>query len=68
LSRCHKASYRAWVAIELIPLCTVDATLADPVVIGEGAAGLRLIYEVVEGTFEGERLSGKLLGQLRRTG
>jgi hypothetical protein len=56
------------VAIELIPLCTVDATLADPVVIGEGAAGLRLIYEVVEGTFEGERLSGKLLGQLRRTG
>jgi hypothetical protein len=50
------------VSIELIPLCIVDATLADPVAVGEGPAGLRLIYEVVEGTVEGERLSGKILG------
>jgi hypothetical protein len=50
------------VSIELIPLCTVDATLADPITVGEGAAGLRLIYEVVEGTVEGERLSGKFVG------
>jgi|HubBroStandDraft_1064217.scaffolds.fasta_scaffold50363_2 hypothetical protein len=56
------AGYRAGVAIELIPLCTIDVTLADPVVVGEGASGLRLIYEVVEAIAEGERLRGKMLG------
>lgn len=49
-------------SIELIPLCTVEATLTDPIVVGEGPSGLRLIYEVVEATVEGERLSGTFIG------
>jgi hypothetical protein len=51
------------VTLELVPLCTLDVTLADPIVIGDGPAGLRLIYEVLEATVEGERLQGKMLGR-----
>jgi hypothetical protein len=49
--------------IELIPLCTLDVTLADPIMVGEGPAGLRLIFEVLEMTVEGDRLSGTMLGR-----
>jgi hypothetical protein len=31
--------------------------------VGDGPAGLRLIYEVLEMTVEGDRLQGKMLGQ-----
>jgi hypothetical protein len=51
------------VTLELVPLCTLDVTLADPVIVGDGPAGLRLIYEVLEMTVEGERLQGKMLGR-----
>ncbi|HWD51526.1 MAG TPA: DUF3237 domain-containing protein [Acidimicrobiales bacterium] len=49
--------------LELIPLCTIDVTLAEPIVVGEGPAGVRLIYEVLDLTVEGDRLRGTLLGR-----
>ncbi|GAC1546886.1 MAG: DUF3237 domain-containing protein [Acidimicrobiales bacterium] len=49
-------------ALELLPLCTLDVTLADPIVVGEGPAGLRIIYEVVEASMEGARLNAKMRG------
>jgi hypothetical protein len=50
------------VSIEIVPLCTVHATLAEPIVFGAGAAGMRLLYEVTGATFEGERLRGHMRG------
>lgn len=49
--------------LELIPLCTVDVTLRDPIAVGDGPAGLRLIYEVEEATVKGDRINGRLIGQ-----
>ena len=49
--------------LELIPLCTVDVTLRDPITVGAGPAGLRLIYEVGEGTVKGDRINGRMVGQ-----
>ena len=49
--------------VELIPLCNLDVTLAEPIMVGEGPAGLRLIYEILEVTVEGDRLQGTMLGQ-----
>jgi hypothetical protein len=48
--------------IELVALCTVEVVLAEPLVIGKGPTGLRLIYEVLEATATGERLSAQLSG------
>lgn len=50
-------------SIELVPLCTVDITLADPIVVGEGPAGVRLIYEVLTAEATGERLRASLEGR-----
>jgi hypothetical protein len=47
-------------AIELIPLCEVDITLAEPIAVGEGPAGLRLVAEVLAA-----RASGRLTGSLK---
>lgn len=49
--------------LELLPLCTLEVKLAEPITVGAGPAGLRLVYEVLEGTVEGERLRGKLKGR-----
>lgn len=49
--------------LELVPLCTVDVTLREPIVVGDGPAGTRVIGEVESATARGERLSGELLGQ-----
>jgi hypothetical protein len=49
--------------LELVPLCTVDVTLREPIMVGEGPAGTRVIGEVASATFRGERLSGSMLGQ-----
>jgi len=51
------------VTLELVPLCALDVTLAEPIMVGEGPAGLRLIYEVLELTVEGDRLQGTMLGR-----
>ena len=48
--------------IELIPLCEIDITLGEPIVIGEGSQGLRLVYEVASGTIAGDRLRGVMHG------
>lgn len=48
-------------AIELIPLCEVDVTLALPIVVGPGPAGRRMIGEVVAARATG-RLTGSLKG------
>jgi len=51
-------------AIELIPLCTIDIDLtAEQIFVGEGPAGLRVIAEVEDLTVTGERLSGRLKGR-----
>jgi hypothetical protein len=47
--------------MKLTPLMTMHADLKDPVSVGSGPHGDRVIYDVTDGTFEGERLKGKLL-------
>ena len=50
----------AAMAIELIPLCEVDVTLAEPIVVGPGPAGMRVIGEV-----RSARATGQLTGSLK---
>jgi hypothetical protein len=40
---------------------TYNATLKDPVAIGAGPYGTRLVYEVTGGSLDGKRLKGKVL-------
>lgn len=49
-------------ALELIPLCSVDVTLSAPIVVGEGPSGLRLVFEVEGMAISGDRLNGKSKG------
>ena len=49
-------------AIDLVPLCTLDIRLGEPMVVGDGPAGTRLIYEVLEATLDGDRIRGKMKG------
>jgi len=49
--------------LELVPLCEIDIVLADPLFVGEGPGGMRLIYEVLEATVTGERVNGSLKGR-----
>jgi hypothetical protein len=49
-------------ALELVHLCDLQITLKDPIMVGSGPAGMRLVYEVGEAKATGERLSGTLLG------
>ncbi len=48
--------------LELIPLCRVQATLASPLVVGPGPAGLRVIFDIQSVSVTGERLSGVMKG------
>ena len=48
--------------IELIPLCTATVTLADPILIPDTPAGMRVIAEVVAWDVEGERINAHLRG------
>jgi hypothetical protein len=50
-------------ALELIPLCNVEVRLTDPISVGAGPAGMRLIYEVAEANVTGDRLNGRMIGQ-----
>jgi hypothetical protein len=50
-------------ALELVPLCNLDVILRDPIVIGDGPAGNRMIFEVESVRVTGERISGKMVGQ-----
>ena len=48
--------------MELVPLCTFDATLGGMHMIGAGPAGARTVAEVTGGTVSGERLNGTVKG------
>jgi len=41
---------------------TYRASLKPPLEVGNGPYGTRLFFEVIEGSFEGKRLNGKILG------
>ena len=47
--------------MKLEPLMTLHGDLKTPVEIGNGPYGARTIIDVTGGTFEGQRLSGKVL-------
>jgi hypothetical protein len=49
--------------VELQPLCAVDIVMADPIVIGDGPAGTRVIVDLEEATFTGECLHGRAKGK-----
>jgi hypothetical protein len=50
------------VAATLVPLATVEVTLADPITVGEGPSGVRSVVEVRTVAVTGERLRGHLHG------
>ena len=47
--------------MKLEPLMTYHADLKAPVEVGSGPLGQRMIFDVTGGTFEGPRISGRLL-------
>jgi hypothetical protein len=49
-------------SIELIPLCTARITLNKPMEMPGTPLGLRAVIEMPEIVYEGERLSGRLVG------
>lgn len=49
--------------VSLVPLCEIDAVLAEPIFVGDGPAGTRVIVEVDEATVKGDRLNGKMKGR-----
>jgi len=49
-------------AIELVHLCDVDVVIREPLFVGEGPAGLRVVGEVESATATGERLRASLAG------
>lgn len=49
--------------LELVPLCSVTANLADRLVIPAGPFGARAIVEVLSMRYEGERLQANLKGK-----
>lgn len=48
--------------IELVPLCTATITLADPILIPDTPAGMRVIAEVSAWDVEGERINAHMRG------
>ncbi|HVA08995.1 MAG TPA: DUF3237 domain-containing protein [Acidimicrobiales bacterium] len=48
--------------LELIPLCEIDMTLRQPIFVGNGPRGLRLVIEVEDSTVSGDRIRGQMLG------
>jgi hypothetical protein len=48
--------------IELVPLARADATLAPPLVLPNTPAGMRIIFEIHDYRFEGERLRARQKG------
>lgn len=58
--RMHPTTYGA--RMELVPLCTLDASLGDMHMVGAGPAGARTVAEVSGGTVTGERLAGTVKG------
>ncbi|MGE0026219.1 MAG: DUF3237 domain-containing protein [Thermoleophilia bacterium] len=53
---------RADLDMELVPLGTLWAQLAPPIVLQDTPVGTRIIFEVREATFDGDRLRGRSRG------
>ena len=49
-------------ALDLVPLCNATVKLAPPIMVGATPSGNRMIFEVQEARFEGERLRGSMKG------
>ena len=49
-------------AIELVPLCTLRVQLNQPIEVGAGCAGTRLIVEVASIQAKGDRLRAEMMG------
>jgi hypothetical protein len=49
-------------ALELVPLCTLTASLRPPVFIPGTPSGTRIIAEVISVEVKGERLNGRMVG------
>ena len=49
-------------AIELVPLCTLNIQLKPPIEVGAGPHGTRLIIEVASAQIKGDRLRGEMVG------
>ncbi len=47
--------------MKLEALMTYRVNLKDPVAVGPGPKGTRMIFDVVDGTFEGPRLKGRFV-------
>ena len=47
--------------MQLIPLMNVHFDLREPFDVGEGPFGKRVVYDVNGGTFDGDRLRGRVL-------
>ena len=48
--------------MDLVHEFTFHATLAEPLMIGNGPYGTRVVYPVVDGQAKGDRISGTLVG------
>ncbi len=48
--------------LELVPLCEIEVVLAEPIIVGEGPSGLRLVYEVESAVVTGDRIQGSMRG------
>jgi hypothetical protein len=53
---------RADLEMELVPLGLLWVQLAPPIVLQDTPVGTRMVFEVLEATFEGERLRGRSRG------
>ena len=48
--------------LELVPLVTMEVTLTEPIVVGDGPAGTRMIIEVESAEVTGDRVKGSMKG------
>ncbi len=49
-------------ALDLVPLCSIDIVMGDTLLVGDGPSGFRAVAEVSSGAVHGERLSGTIAG------
>ena len=50
--------------LELVPLCTLTGRLGTPFDLGKTPAGRRMLFEVLDGSASGDRLSGRQVSRL----
>jgi hypothetical protein len=62
MATASRTDVRTDLDIELVPLGTLWAQLAPPIMLENTPVGTRVIFDVLEATFEGERLRGRSRG------